>query len=233
VGGGGAIAQNGHFPTPRLYREKTPRPVRQFSRSTQLYVTLCDILSPVPKTKTGTCTKCGKPVWIHSRGSLENPVCQPCRRLDPAKRPTQGLTRTQSLERARAAKRANQATLIEIRCPCGREFRAASGTTRTYCDQCRKERRQDHYRRKGAIRRAARWGVTPSPTGERITISELGERCSWTCARCGEFVNRDLAYPDPWMPSFGHIIPISRGGLDSWDNLRLEHLTCNVRAGNQ
>ena len=64
-------------------------------------------------------------------------------------------------------------------------------------------------------------------------ITALGHRDAWTCGRCGEFVNRSLAYPDPWMPSFGHVIPISKGGLDAWDNLRLEHLTCNVKAGNR
>lgn len=68
-------------------------------------------------------------------------------------------------------------------------------------------------------------------TGERATIPDLGQRDAWTCGRCGEFVNRELAYPDPWMPSFGHVTPVSRGGLDSLDNLRLEHLICNVRAG--
>lgn len=35
------------------------------------------------------------------------------------------------------------------------------------------------------------------------------------------------------MPSFDHKIPISRGGIDSRDNLALAHLACNIRRGNR
>lgn len=200
----------------------------------------------MPRSRDLPCSKCGTLMW---RGSTSLPVgratCLPCRRSVPHKgteiatscpscgqpaRPGRSCSQ-KCAQASRSTKAAME--LVSLTCGCGVKFRGLPGTTRIYCDPCREDRRRDHYRRKSAIRRAARWGMTSTVTGERIMITALGKRCSWTCGRCGEFVNRDLAYPDPWMPSFGHVIPISKGGLDSWDNLRLEHLTCNVKAGNR
>jgi 5-methylcytosine-specific restriction endonuclease McrA len=103
---------------------------------------------------------------------------------------------------------------------------AGTSPNAKYCVPCRGIRRTAHYRAKDAKRRAAR-----SATGEVITIAQLGDRDKWTCWLCNEFVNRELSGRDPWMPSFDHVTPISMGGLDSWDNLRLAHLRCNVQRG--
>ena len=153
-------------------------------------------------------------------------LCRECRKIDRDGRP-RGRTVPVEVQRERMVE--GRLRLRRLTCACGTIFEGTA--TRRYCESCREGRRRDHYRRKGAIRRSARWGIIGSVTGQRVTITELGQRDRWTCGRCGEFVNRNLAYPDPWMPSFGHIKSISLGGLDSEDNLRLEHLVCNVKAG--
>lgn len=45
------------------------------------------------------------------------------------------------------------------------------------------------------------------------------------CFVCGEHVDKDKA-------TLEHIIPISKGGTDSMDNLAISHFRCNVKRGN-
>jgi 5-methylcytosine-specific restriction endonuclease McrA len=118
-----------------------------------------------------------------------------------------------------------------LTCECGKTFQGVA--RRKKCDECRAERRSAHTRKKNAKRQYRGAGRIYLDTGELITIAALGDRDSWTCWLCNEFVNRALGNRDPWMPSFDHVLPISRGGLDSWDNLRLAHLTCNIKRGNR
>lgn len=50
------------------------------------------------------------------------------------------------------------------------------------------------------------------------------------CAKCGQGINIGLRYPHPMSGSIGHQLPQARGGSDSIENLRPEHLRCNVSA---
>lgn len=70
-------------------------------------------------------------------------------------------------------------------------------------------------------------------SGEIVTIDMLVAAHGSTCHLCGKDVDLSLKNKDPMMPSFDHKIPISRGGIDSRDNLALAHLACNIRRGNR
>ena len=48
------------------------------------------------------------------------------------------------------------------------------------------------------------------------------------CGICGRPVDFDKKFPDPWSATIDHIIPVARGGLHAWDNVRLAHFMCNV-----
>ena len=62
---------------------------------------------------------------------------------------------------------------------------------------------------------------------EHFTPAEIYQRDKWRCGICRKFVDRDLKYPDPLSPSLDHIIPLSRGGSHTRDNVQLAHLNCN------
>ncbi len=184
----------------------------------------------MPRKPDLPCADCGKMMWRRIVISLPQgeAKCNSCRRATwPGGRPVYRPGRTVPVEIQLQRMAAGRARLHDKRCPtCHALFQAV--VHRVYCDTCRDARIADRLRRKGVARRTA-----ASVTGERITITALGDRDRWTCHLCGEFVNRELSGRDPWMPSFDHVVPISRGGLDSWDNLRLAHLVCNVRCGDR
>ncbi|GAA3843906.1 hypothetical protein GCM10022226_78630 [Sphaerisporangium flaviroseum] len=64
----------------------------------------------------------------------------------------------------------------------------------------------------------------------RHTRNKIGDRDGWTCGYCHTHVDRDLRWPHPLSPSIGHILWVGfdAGGIDDPDNLRLEHLACNM-----
>lgn len=53
------------------------------------------------------------------------------------------------------------------------------------------------------------------------------------CGRCGQPIDPELHYLDPWAYTMGHIIPKSQGGRDERTNVRAEHRRCNMLAGDR
>ena len=60
---------------------------------------------------------------------------------------------------------------------------------------------------------------------------DVFERDDWVCGICHEPVDPALRWPDGESPSLDHIVPLSRGGSHSLDNVQLAHLLCNIRKG--
>ena len=62
-----------------------------------------------------------------------------------------------------------------------------------------------------------------------ISWQRLGPLVDWRCHLCGEKVEQT---PGTWESPLGanvdHLIPRSKGGSDSWDNVLLAHYQCNV-----
>jgi 5-methylcytosine-specific restriction endonuclease McrA len=69
--------------------------------------------------------------------------------------------------------------------------------------------------------------------GPLITIKMLGDRDGWRCHLCRKAVRPTLRHPHPGAPTFDHLIPISDGGDDRPENLRLAHFRCNSARGNR
>lgn len=95
-----------------------------------------------------------------------------------------------------------------------------------FCPSCRKGRRRAGWRRKNAVRRGS-----PTMGVPTISIEQLGDRDRWRCHLCHRHVNRALKSPHPNSPTFDHLIPVSRGGPDTPENLRLAHRRCNCSRG--
>lgn len=66
-----------------------------------------------------------------------------------------------------------------------------------------------------------------------ITLKRLYERDHGICYLCGEkcdWSDRDEKKNSIGMlyPTIDHVIPVSKGGLHAWDNVKLAHMICNA-----
>lgn len=106
---------------------------------------------------------------------------------------------------------------------CGDTFTVDPYTRRNepkYCRQlCGQQANRDRRRAKIA-----------GTTTERVDRHLVFERDEYICGICHQPVCRTLRYPDPMSKSLDHIIPISRGGSHTYDNVQCSHLCCNVQA---
>ncbi len=72
-----------------------------------------------------------------------------------------------------------------------------------------------------------------------ITVDALYKRDKGMCYLCGEpcrlddYITQCGAFiAGDWYPSIDHVKPLSRGGLHSWDNVKLAHRICNRKKSN-
>lgn len=77
-------------------------------------------------------------------------------------------------------------------------------------------------------RRAKRFGCMFE---KGVTLKKLIERDGLRCAICGEMCDwNDTSWNGkcgPLYPSMDHIIPMSKGGGHTWDNVQVAHVICN------
>jgi 5-methylcytosine-specific restriction endonuclease McrA len=97
---------------------------------------------------------------------------------------------------------------------------------RRYHETCKLEARRANYRRKNTMRRGV-VGAQP------IRIMDIGDRDRWLCQLCGKPVDRSLSGRHPEGPTVDHILPISKGGQDTLENVQLAHHRCNSLKGNR
>lgn len=71
-----------------------------------------------------------------------------------------------------------------------------------------------------------------------IDLHELYRKYDGVCYLCGEQCDwNDIKYINGIPHTFGdypsreHMVPLSKGGLHSWDNVRLAHIRCNSSKG--
>ncbi len=66
---------------------------------------------------------------------------------------------------------------------------------------------------------------------EKFSRWDIFERDGWVCQICHELVDETMDGHKPLGPTLDHIIPVSRGGTHTWDNVQLAHRRCNSRKG--
>lgn len=65
---------------------------------------------------------------------------------------------------------------------------------------------------------------------EAVSLLCVAERDNWTCYLCHRVVERHThVVRDQW--SMEHVVPLSKGGSHTYDNVRLAHRGCNSRKG--
>jgi len=69
--------------------------------------------------------------------------------------------------------------------------------------------------------------------GDPITIGGVIARVGRRCHLCKKLARLDVDWLDPLAAQVDHLIPISKGGTHTWDNVAIAHRLCNVKKGNK
>ena len=115
-------------------------------------------------------------------------------------------------------------------CPVCGAFYYAINRARYCSDECAKEARRKYDNTKKYKRRVnAQTKDSAGITARRLYIKYRG-----ICWLCGKLCDITASPNSDLYPSVDHVKPISKGGLDSWDNVRLAHRICNsVRSNHE
>lgn len=157
------------------------------------------------------------------------PACLVCGRTFCSRAGNVGLCsaecRTRDARRYARERSANAKAAIARKCrECGALFMPDYGDKRNvFCGRlC--HRRAERRIAKGIVR-ARRHGVRVS---ERFDPVLVFERDGWACYLCGEPTPRDLrGTVHPRAPETDHVVPLSRGGAHSTENVRCCCRQCN------
>lgn len=69
--------------------------------------------------------------------------------------------------------------------------------------------------------------------GEKINCLEVFEAHNWVCNICKRQIDRRLRFPNLMAVTLEHIIPLSRGGTHTLDNVAPAHASCNFKKGDR
>lgn len=116
---------------------------------------------------------------------------------------------------------------------CGKPFTTFSNR-KVYCsERCNDRARESRKRR-------TRRNIIESQRHDDVTLDRLFKKDKGICYLCGRPCDySDFKKIDSYIvtgnryPSIEHIVPISKGGTDTWDNVRLAHRICNSFKGNK
>ena len=105
---------------------------------------------------------------------------------------------------------------------CGSQYETYNPMQKTCCTKC--SRKLANARKQNRIPKEQ---IIDSD----ITLEALYRRDSGVCYLCGkqcDWDDKDGNKVGPNYPSIDHLIPVARGGLHSWSNVRLAHFKCNA-----
>lgn len=125
----------------------------------------------------------------------------------------------------------NQHTVIRECVICGNTFSCLDAEPNKTCSrECSAElKRKRHDKR-----------IPQDQRVDRISLKALFKRDNGKCYLCGctcdwnswKVSKSGAKYPGDTYPTIDHLVPVSRGGLDSWENVRLACWSCNIHKSN-
>jgi 5-methylcytosine-specific restriction endonuclease McrA len=117
---------------------------------------------------------------------------------------------------------------------CGKKYETYSSNHKSiYCsDKCRdyiarRKQNGNVYRYK----RNAHYKSNIEFESDRIIYDKVFCEHGYICNICGNHIDSSLRFPHSMSASIDHVIPISKGGTHTYDNIRPAHLSCNCRKG--
>lgn len=102
------------------------------------------------------------------------------------------------------------------------ELPHSANAPRKYHDDCKIQARRARDRIKTVKRQGYR-------SNYLVTHEEIAKRDNYTCQICNEPVDMSLPRTSRFGATLDHIMPISKGGTDTLENLQLSHWVCNNR----
>lgn len=127
----------------------------------------------------------------------------------------------------KAARRTEQAYLKQ--CPVCGSFFFDFDDIQFCSEECRTKHRK-HYRNHYKSVREKKCRTEDS---KDITLEAVWKRDKGRCWLCKCYVDLTLDPNDELYGSIEHVIPLSRGGKDRWENVALAHRRCNRIKGNR
>lgn len=104
---------------------------------------------------------------------------------------------------------------------CGKEYETYNPAQKTCSKECGKKLAHAHKHKR----------IPKSQLVDKdITLEALYRRDSGVCYLCGkpcDWNDKTDKTVGPTYPSIDHMVPISRGGLHAWTNVKLAHFECN------
>lgn len=179
-----------------------------------------------------TCTICGvvKPMSEFSKGNAlggYKSYCKACQ------------SQSNKDYAARNKAREREAP-VEKRCPAcertlpGTAFYVAKRTSdglQTYCKECQNQKNHRWYEahKERVVAWRARYYLDyryqarkMGSAADKVNYSAIWERDKGICYLCGQPIDRSDVH-------FDHVIPLSKGGPHTSDNIRAAHSSCNLR----
>lgn len=130
--------------------------------------------------------------------------------------------KTREEARSQRAKEKEARKISGIYCVCGEPFETFNPAQKTCSKKC--SRKHSYARKDKRIPKE-------QMIDKDITLEALYRRDSGVCYLCGKKCDwNDKAgnVVGPLYPSIDHVVPVSKGGFHSWDNVLLAHFECNV-----
>lgn len=190
------------------------------------------------------CDVCGS-TMRYSAGSLFKHVnCKHCKEIAKqekkqeleAQRESERKSREDAAEeRKRICEQERSERMREVSCTvCGKMFTTTNPRRFTCSSECSRKRANALHSRKHDKR------IQKQKRYDKIELSVLFRRDGGVCHICGrqcdmnDYTQTDTAFiAGNLYPSIDHLIPVSKGGADSWANVMLAHRICNSVRGNK
>ena len=170
------------------------------------------------------CSRCGDLRPVHKNTSRDEIVCRACRALAPQPSGNYKMktcTNCGQEFRAGTGNMTCSTSCASVRIMAGSALRVKAAKTPQEKLQMRRERdRRKNHKRRAEIRAAFVEDVKPL---------RVYARDGWRCHICGLKVDQRLSGLHQRGPTLDHLIPLSKGGQHSYDNVALAHRVCNTK----